>query len=205
MKAYKVFHSRSNQLLGRVETDDKDIPQQFFPVSPGKTMAFDGYLGMAPIGVIREQARWFSFEEIKPDVVAGEIIKTDPAKRLVFGWAYVSKDRDGKQVVDKSGDFVDDVEEIEKAAYKFVLDSRAGDADHTNVKGAEMVESIVFTEDKIEKLGLPVGSLPLGWWVGFKVHDDKTWERVEKGELVMFSVHGSGTRTSVSSEGGSDE
>lgn len=129
--------------------------------------------------------------------VPGEIVKTDPAKQHVFGWAYVTHDKAGDLNIDKSGDFADDIEEIEKAAYDYVLSSRAGDADHTNVKGAEMIESLVFTPEKIEKMGLPAGSIPLGWWVGFHVQDEGTWKRVEKGELTSFSVHGSGVRTKV--------
>lgn len=127
----------------------------------------------------------------------GGILKTDPAKRHVFGWAYVTHDKNGDLNIDKSGDFIDEVEEIEKAGYDFVLKSRAGDADHTNVKGADMIESIVFTPEKIEKMGLPAGSVPVGWWLGFKVHDDATWARVESGELRAFSIHGKGTRAKV--------
>jgi len=130
-------------------------------------------------------------------LVAGEIVKTDPAKRLVFGWAYITHDRDGLLNIDKSGDFADDIEEIEKSAYDFVLRSRAGDADHTNVKTSDLVESMVFTPEKIAKMGIPDGVMPLGWWVGFKVGDDETWARVEKRELTSFSVHGKGTRKSV--------
>lgn len=125
------------------------------------------------------------------------ISKTDKAKQHVFGWAYVSQDKDGNVVIDKSGEFVDDVAEIEKAAYDFVLKSRQGDTDHTNVHSADMIESMVFTAEKIEKMGIPQGVMPLGWWVGFKINDANAWSRVEKGELVMFSIHGKGTRTEV--------
>lgn len=127
----------------------------------------------------------------------GEILKTDPEQQIVFGWAYVAIDKSGEVNVDKSGDFIDQIEEIEKSAYDYVLRSRQSDADHTNVKGGEMVESIVFTPDKIEKMGIPEGVVPLGWWVGYKIEDAATWERVKKGELKAFSIHGSGTRTKV--------
>lgn len=127
----------------------------------------------------------------------GLISKVDKAKQNVFGWAYVVMDKDGEVVIDKSGDFIDDVEEIEKAAYDYVLRSRQSDADHTNVKSGEMIESIVFTPEKIEKMGIPAGVVPLGWWVGYHIDDKKTWERVEKGELRSFSIHGRGTRQKV--------
>lgn len=131
---------------------------------------------------------------------SGEIVKTDPAQQIVFGWAYVTHDHEGNLNVDKSGDFADDIYDVEKTAYDFVLKSRNGDADHTNVKGSTMVESIIFTPEKIEKMGLPEGSVPLGWWVGFKVEDAAVWDRVVKGELTAFSIHGTGTRAKVSED-----
>lgn len=127
----------------------------------------------------------------------GDIAKADEDTRNVFGWAYVTHDLEGNVNVDKSGDFIDEVTEIEKSAYDFVLNSRQGDADHTNVKGATLVESMVFTPEKIEKMGLAAGSVPLGWWIGFHVEDDATWDRVKKGELRAFSIHGKGTRAKV--------
>lgn len=127
----------------------------------------------------------------------GTIVKTADDQRIVFGWAYVTHDQQGNVNIDKSGDFIDQIEEIEKSAYDFVLKSRASDADHTNVKGGEMVESIVFTPDKIAKMGIPEGVVPMGWWVGFKIGDEGTWARVKKGELRAFSIHGSGTRSKV--------
>ena len=125
------------------------------------------------------------------------IAKFDNAQQNVFGWAYVSFDKEGNVVVDKSGEFVDDVEELEKTAYHFVLKSRASDNDHTNVQTGEMIESIVFTPEKIEKMGLPEGSVPLGWWVGFHIDDKDVWSTVESGERSAFSIHGSGTRKEV--------
>ena len=127
----------------------------------------------------------------------GVIQKTDDDQRIVFGWAYVTHRKDGLLNVDKSGEFVDGIEEIEKAAYDFVLRSRQGDADHSTTVTSEMVESIVFTPEKIEKMGLPAGSVPLGWWVGFKIADEPTWQRVKKGELRAFSIGGRGTRKAV--------
>lgn len=147
------------------------------------------------------KARTGTVEEAEYDLTAdGEIVKMDKAQQIVFGWAYVTHDKSGAVNIDKSGDFVDEIEEIEKTAYDYVLKSRAADADHTNVKGGEMVESIVFTPEKIAKMGIPEGVVPLGWWVGYKIHDKATWERVEKGELTAFSVHGTGTRAKVAED-----
>lgn len=134
----------------------------------------------------------------KAAMTEGVISKIDKAQQNVFGWAYISHDREGNVNVDKSGDFIDTIEELEKSAYDFVLSSRNGDQGHTNVKISTMIESVVFTPEKIEKMGLPAGSVPNGWWIGFHVEDAATWERVEKGELTAFSIHGSGVRSKVS-------
>lgn len=123
-----------------------------------------------------------------------EVVKFDNDKRNVFGWAYVSHDRDGNVIVDKSGEFIDDVEELESAAYDFVLKSRQTDADHKSETVGTMVESIVFTPEKIEKMGIPQGVMPLGWWVGFHIDDDEVWKSVRNGDRRAFSIHGTGTR-----------
>lgn len=125
----------------------------------------------------------------------GEIAKMDEEKQQVFGWAYVTHDKDGKLVIDKSGEFVDAPDELEKTAYSFVLKSRAGDLDHTNLQSATMIESMVFTPEKIAKMGIPPGVLPTAWWIGFHVPEKDDWEQVKKRKA--FSVHGRGVKKAV--------
>lgn len=129
----------------------------------------------------------------------GEISKVDEDKRQVFGWCSLSE-LDGKPVVDLQGDYVP-ISEIEKSAYAYVLTSRKGGDMHSRdgespLHTADMIESFVVTPEKLEQMGLPKDSLPLGWWVGFKVNDDKQWELVKKRERTGFSIHGKGSRTS---------
>ena len=124
-----------------------------------------------------------------------EIAKIDEEQRVVYGWAYQSHDREGNQVVDISGDIIDDPEQINKAAHRFVLDARNGDVTHDKEVVARLVESVVFDSEKIEKMG--VSGAPTGWWVGFKVEDDDVWGRVKTGELSSFSVGGKGKRSPV--------
>ena len=139
-----------------------------------------------------------------PEIEAhGEISKVDDDKRLVFGWAYVTHDKDGNVAIDKSGEFVDDYAEIETAAYDFVVRSRTAGMDHARLaKDAPrgigtMVESMVITPEKCESMGIPKGLLPTGWWVGFKIEDDAAWESVKKGERTAFSIHGSGVKKEI--------
>ena len=122
------------------------------------------------------------------------ICKDAPDQQIVFGWAQVYKDKDGRILVDHDEDFISSSEELEKAAYDFVLKSRDGGEMHVRKGVSTLVESIVFTKEKMQMMGIPEGHLPEGWFVGFKVHDDDVWKRVKKGEYPMFSVHGKGKR-----------
>jgi hypothetical protein len=130
-------------------------------------------------------------------VADASIVKIDNEKRLVFGWASIIKDESGKILLDRQDDFIDSEDELEKAAYDYVLHSRDGGEMHVRRGVAKMVESVVFTEEKQRALGIPVGSMPTGWWIGFKVNDDRVWEQVKKGEYAGFSVHGTGKREST--------
>ena len=127
---------------------------------------------------------------------SGEFTKFDDDKRLAFGWASVVK-KDGVEVVDRQGDWIDP-DDLENAAYKYVLSSRIGGDMHKRNGDqphhvSDLVESFVVTPEKIAKMGLPE-STPIGWWVGFKVHDDDTWQLVKKKGRTGFSIHGRGKR-----------
>lgn len=122
------------------------------------------------------------------------ITKVDEDKRLVFGWASIIKDEVGKVLLDRQDDYIDDESELEKAAYSYVLNSRDGGEMHIRKGVSTMVESVVLTKEKQEALGIPAGTLPIGWWIGFRVNDDRVWDEVKKGGYIGFSVHGSGRR-----------
>jgi hypothetical protein len=129
----------------------------------------------------------------------GEFAKVDTDKRLAFGWASVTK-LNGLPVVDKQGDWITD-DDLEDAAYSYVVKSRKGGDMHRRVgdqpfHAADLVESFVLTPEKAERMGLPQDT-PMGWWVGFRVNDDDAWQEVKKGNRTGFSIHGSGRRREV--------
>lgn len=126
-----------------------------------------------------------------------EITKVDDDQRLVFGWASIGIDKDGTVIEDRQGDILDDVDEIEKAAYDFVLHSRDGGEMHVRKGVSTLVESVVFTPEKTRAMGIPDGTVPTGWWVGYKVNDDEVWKAVKDGKYRMFSVHGRGMRKAL--------
>lgn len=119
----------------------------------------------------------------------------DDEQHIVFGWAQVITTKDGKIVFDRQGDYVTKEEELAKAAYSYVLTSRDGGEMHLNRGVGTVIESMVFTQEKMDALGIEKGTVPIGWWVGFKIHDAGVWEKVKKGEYSAFSVHGAGRRT----------
>lgn len=126
-----------------------------------------------------------------------EIEKMDDEQRLVFGWCSIARKKDGEVVVDKQGDVLEDIDQMEKVAYDFVLHSRDGGEMHVRKGVSTLVESFVSTKEKWDAMGIPEGVLPVGWWVGFKVQDANVWKGVKEGKYRMFSVHGSGLRKAM--------
>jgi|TARA_Y100000310_G_scaffold98201_1_gene95944 hypothetical protein len=122
-----------------------------------------------------------------------EIVKIHDDKRLVFGWANIALTVDGELVEDTQHETIEPAE-LEKAAYEFVLEFRDSGVNHEGVAKGRLVESLVFTAEKLDALGLEEGALPQGWWVGFKIDDETVFKRVKSGELRMFSIQGSASR-----------
>ena len=74
---------------------------------------------------------------------------------------------------------------------------REGGEMHERGGCAVLIESMVFTKEKQAALGLPEGTVPEGWWIGFYVTDDDVWEKVKSGEYPMFSIEGEAIREPV--------
>lgn len=128
------------------------------------------------------------------------LAKADEEKHLVFGWASIADRADGETIVDWQDDIID-IDELESAAYDFVQFYREGSEMHERGGHdiATLIESMVFTDDKLEKLNIPKGTLPHGWWVGFRVTDEAVWRKVKDGTYKMFSVEGEAIREQVQS------
>jgi hypothetical protein len=124
------------------------------------------------------------------------VAKINEEKRLVFGWAYVCKRSDGEQVIDHSGEFIESMADVEDAVYEFVLDSRETDDMHTEDVTGHLVESVVFTKEKMAAMGIPEGTVPEGIWVGFKL-DEEAFAKVRSGERAAFSIFGTAERVAA--------
>ena len=132
------------------------------------------------------------------DILKGryKIMKSDDEKMLAFGWASVSMRVDGELIEDWQNDIVEP-EELEKAAYDYVLLYREGGEMHERGGAAILIESVVFTEEKMRVMGIPAGTLPVGWWIGFKVTDKEVWEKVKDGTYNMLSIEGEAERVEI--------
>lgn len=97
--------------------------------------------------------------------------------------------------VDLQGDRVP-MDELEKAAYDFVRLSGRADVSHSEETHGVLIESVVVTDEKLEAMGMSEtarSEMTKGLWLGFLVDDD-TMDRVESGELSMFSIGGGAIR-----------
>lgn len=122
------------------------------------------------------------------------IAKSAEEKQLVFGWANIAKDANGNYPLDWDGD-VTAPEQLEAAAYTYVLKYRtSGEKHEENSVVGQLVESVMFTKEKQEALGIPEGLVPEGWWVGFHIPDKDIFAKVKSGEYEMFSVQGKAKR-----------
>lgn len=118
-------------------------------------------------------------------------------EQLVFGWASVAKDKDGTRPIEWQGDEIE-AHEMEPAVYDFVLQQGITKEMHRAEKAkGQVVESLIFTKEKMKAMGIPEGTVPEGWWVGFKVSDKDTFMKVKAGIYKMFSIEGKGVRTPI--------
>lgn len=117
------------------------------------------------------------------------VIESDQPKDIVFGWASVAFRADGTQVIDHQGHMID-VDDLEDMAYNFALSRGTSGDMHTSAPFGEMIESMVFTPEKIEALGIDPGTIPYAWWVGFKLPPEQA-KAVRDGRRRMLSIEGS--------------
>lgn len=126
------------------------------------------------------------------------ITKMDVDAQQVFGWASITS-VGGRQVVDKQDDIIP-IEELEKAAYDFVLYSGEQDDMHKGGPTGRCIESMVFTPAKAEK-GLVAknaqGEQVYGWFVGFQVDDPELWKAHKDGKRPEFSIGGYSSKEQV--------
>ncbi len=115
-------------------------------------------------------------------------------QQLVFGWANVTIQEDGTTPFDWQGDVIE-TDVLEAAAYNYVLQHGLANQEHEwGTECGWLVESMMFTKDKMSALGIPEGTIPEGWFVGFYIPDPDVYQKVKDGEYNMFSIEGRAIR-----------
>lgn len=119
-----------------------------------------------------------------------EFEKADTEGRFVRGWASVIE-VDGNAVEDTQGDVIP-MDELRKAAHRFVTDARVAKAMHEGSQVGEVVESVIIDNAFAKALG--ASTTQRGWWIGMHINDEGIRKRVKAGELKAFSIGGRGKR-----------
>lgn len=133
--------------------------------------------------------------------LTAKLAKADEESRVVFGLFSVTK---------ISSDLVEDLEKdsiptenLEKSVYNYVRKSRDASINHKTLGVGELVESMMFTKEKVEALkkaladaGIPHTIEIDGefWWGGHYVTDDAVWKGVKSGDYESWSIGGSAKR-----------
>lgn len=121
--------------------------------------------------------------------------KADTSGRYVRGWASVVT-TGGVAVTDHQGDIIA-IDDIRKAAHKFISDARIAKAMHAGQPVGEVVESVIIDDDFAKAVGM--SDERRGWWIGMEIHDPAIRDNVRKGKLKAFSIGGRGRRVPVES------
>ena len=118
------------------------------------------------------------------------ILKSDLDQHLVVGWASVLTNPDGSVLVDLQDDAIDEHEMV-LAAYGLMQGGRILGKQHQITDGStgRIEEHFVLTSQAKADLGLPA-SVPVGWLIAARVHDEPTWQEVKAGTFQGFSIGG---------------
>jgi hypothetical protein len=145
-------------------------------------------------------------DELKKDLIDNgqevEIVIKDNSNQCLFGWAYARTTKDGEQLIDHSGEFVkaENFESLELAVYAYNLTSREADTQHDMVAKGYLIESVVFTKEKMKVMGIPEGTVPEAIWMGYWFPDEKVWKQILQMPNPMFSIYGSAKKEIIIEE-----
>ncbi|MBF0560711.1 MAG: hypothetical protein HQL37_01595 [Alphaproteobacteria bacterium] len=121
------------------------------------------------------------------------VAKASPSGKELWAWASVVE-ADGLPVVDSQDDVID-VAELEKAADTFMTQSRDVGLMHETTGMGRVVQSLVFTRELQEALGIHLGKV--GWLVKLAITDPGMQRRVASGEIRALSIGGRGQRVEI--------
>ncbi len=124
------------------------------------------------------------------------VLKSDDDKRQIFGWASVAVRASGEVLEDLEGDIIE-IDELENAVYEYVLNFRTAGEMHERGGVGTLIESVVFTKEKMRAMGIPEGLVGEAWWVGYQITDDEVWKKIKAGTYRSLSIEGHAQRVPV--------
>lgn len=122
------------------------------------------------------------------------ITKTDDSQQRVFGWSTVSE-VGGVLTEDLQNDVIEPAV-LEEAVYDFLLHSRQSGEMHTGIGKGQIIESVVFTPEKLQAMGFECEPFTKHW-IGVQFEDPEVYKRCRSGEYTGFSIQGTGVREAV--------
>jgi hypothetical protein len=122
-----------------------------------------------------------------------KIIKMDDEQRVVWGWASVATEG-GEAVYDVHGDHIP-MSELTKASIDFMENVRVGKSLHQGDQVSSVIGCLPLSQELAKALGIE--SSREGLIMGFRVHDDATWDLIKSGELPALSIGGRGRKYAV--------
>lgn len=124
-----------------------------------------------------------------------DVMKTKD-NQTVFGYANVSVDKEGNYPFEWQDDIIP-TEVLEKAAYNYVIKYRGMGEQHIGESVGILIESCMFTKEKMEVMGIPEGTVPEALWVGYYIPDEEVFAKVKDGTYKMFSIQGKAKKLKV--------
>lgn len=121
------------------------------------------------------------------------IMKGDDTTQCVFGWASIAVTKEGETLVDLQEDIID-IYDLEKAFQDYMHESGELNFRHNGLARGYLVEMMVFTPEKLTKMGVPDGILPLGALVTYHLPDREDYDQAKAEGLLMFSIEGTASR-----------
>lgn len=132
----------------------------------------------------------------RPIDLSVEVMKAKSEDKMVFGWANVALDKEGNAPFEWQDDIIPP-SVLEKAAYNYVVKYRGTGEQHQGDVVGVMIESCMFTKQKMEQMGIPEGTIPEAWWIGFYIPDEEVFAKVKDGTYKMFSIQGKAKKLKV--------
>lgn len=126
-------------------------------------------------------------------LLRADIAKSDDSQQRIFGWVSIAVRKDGETLIDLQGDVID-IGDLEEAWYAYVVESSELNYLHVGKTRGYLIESMVFTPDKIAALGLAPDAVPLGVWGGFHIPDRHDYDILKTQGYFMYSIEGEAYR-----------